>query len=102
MCQDERHCRVEMRVSCLVTDIHCASPCDQQAYTDLEAREAAAGKELQDEIDSINVSRRHTQDVIGRQLYNMDLKRSELANKNLEIAIANESLRQDLKRFKTQ
>ena len=72
-----------------------------QVLAALEETATVTGKRLKDEGDSINSQRQESQSVIGRQLYNMDAKRTDLVNKNMQIALANQSLKQELKKYKT-
>jgi Breast carcinoma amplified sequence 2 (BCAS2) len=71
-----------------------------QSVAGLEAAVVTNSKRVREEADQINLQRQQDQDGIARQLYNMNRKRVELADKNLQIAVASAYLRQDLKRFK--
>ena len=58
------------------------------------------GKRLQTEAENVNVQRQESQYSISSQLWNLSKRRYELSDKNLQIEVANSSVRQELKRLK--
>jgi Breast carcinoma amplified sequence 2 (BCAS2) len=71
-----------------------------QALAGMEANMVSSHKRVREEADAINAQRQTAQLGASNQLYYLAQQRYELAEKNLQIELANEALRHELKRFK--
>ncbi|KAG5177711.1 Pre-mRNA-splicing factor SPF27 [Tribonema minus] len=71
-----------------------------KALAGMESNMVATGKRLRDEADNINAQRQEAQTGLGQKLWHLDRQRVETADKNLQIALANAALQQQLKKYK--
>lgn len=68
--------------------------------TALPAPPPVQAKRAREEAESVNLKRKTSQEAAERTLWNLARKRSEGFDKNVQIQLACEGLRAEVKRFK--
>jgi pre-mRNA-splicing factor SPF27 len=75
---------------------------NEDALKPLALAEEEKSKRLRRDADAINAERRQAQEAIAQQLWQANMGRYELADKNMEIAVACAHVKQDIARLEQE